>query len=325
MKKLLIISALALLALTLATTAYAAPFGVARTHGNFSSTTEACAGCHWTHSGVAAKLLNAGTDTTTFCNSCHTDNAKTPYNTNTGVNQDYSNTATTADSAAGGFVTTATVVDTSQHILGGTAVPAGTANLTGNFTCGSCHDPHAGATNIENGNRLLRTQPGPAAGGATAFIIDTTSKLTTGYKSGFTAFCGSCHDMLVTGTDTGHTALNNANTGNTNKYRHSTDVLVATGAANIKGTSLSLGFSKDLITGTPLEFGADGITGGTDDKISCITCHRAHGTKAAANVSYGSYTGVKNTAGVGGSVLLRMDKRGVCFNCHGAGVNNVPN
>lgn len=331
MRKALLISAFALLAMMLATPAFAA-FTQARTHGGFDNQTEGCAGCHTTHAGKAAKLLRYGTDTTTFCQYCHDVNTSTPYDTKEGKSQQY-DTLAWVNSPAGGFTNTWGVISTSQHILGGTVVPGGDTNLTGNFTCGSCHDPHAGAALIENGNRLLKADPGPDAAAAPQpqIVIDATTKLTTNYKTGFTGWCGDCHNMLKAGTDSGHTAYNNANTGNNDKYRHAVGITLddTIGSGNVKNGTKNVAFSKDLYTGTPLELGADGLAATADDTVSCITCHRAHGTKAAAPGTYSSFSTVKNNAGNtltnSGSVLLRMDKRGVCFNCHGAAANNLPN
>lgn len=320
MRKALLISAFALLALMLATPAFAD--WPARTHGGFDAATEGCAGCHTTHSGSAAKLLRYGTDTTTFCEYCHNDNTRTPYNTNTGKSQQKTDNVW-VDSPAGGFGTFMGITVTSEHVLGGTIVPGGDTNLTGAFTCGSCHDPHAGAATVDAGNRLLKANPGPTAGATPSIIIDSATMVTTNYRSGFSGWCGSCHNMLNAGTDSGHTAYNTAATGNTNKFRHAMGVTLTAGTTVRTGTA-DLTFNKDLLTGTPLEVGADNTAGTADDTLGCITCHRAHGTKAAAPTSYSSYTSVKNDAGVGGSVLLRMDKRGVCFNCHQAATKNLP-
>lgn len=67
-------------------------------------------------------------------------------------------------------------------------------------------------------------------------------------------------------------------------------------------------------------------TPGITDWIECLTCHRAHGTKATMS-GFASEAGMESVLGVNGlpsnpyvgnevSALLRVDDRGVCQGCH---------
>jgi hypothetical protein len=77
-----------------------------------------------------------------------------------------------------------------------------------------------------------------------------------------------------------------------------------------------------VATGTPLEIWTSGFSG-LPDKVACLTCHRAHGATAVMEDWAADWP---RDPGVGGrsntSALLRMDNRGTCYNCHGAGLYN---
>ncbi len=80
--------------------------------------------------------------------------------------------------------------------------------------------------------------------------------------------------------------------------------------------------------------GTSAAGAGTSLSRSCVACHVAHGTSAAANVvDDPANPGTDFNAGVadsgsvsggslaGGSVLLRMDGRTICLRCHASNVN----
>lgn len=332
--------------------AFAAP-ALAWTHGNFSATTDACAGCHVAHAAQAPKLLKTGPTQTQFCFLCHGDGgASAPYDVKIGKT---TVGVTTYASTAGGFCEQQGTALTSRHnvwgLMGETGdtidedtkqffVPGSTEVFTGSgFVCSSCHDPHAGggvpdgsgyidgSVSPEINPRLLRKSI--TVGNATysglnvAFGFETVGTFTYGnpsvdsgvyrvieYASGSTNWCGGCHFKFNVGTDSGHTA------DAWGMYRHAfgveLDAVVRSGTYNLPNTAFDH---------TPLETVKTSDTG--DDVLACLTCHRAHSSTVAASGWASSWPrsegGTSST-----SALLRMDNRGVCFNCHDAAQYNLP-
>jgi hypothetical protein len=225
-----------------------------------------------------------------------------------------------------------------------TAIPGSPNTITGgDFRCGSCHDPHDGGT-VPNENNLITG----AAGAANPRLLrrsitvsgDTYNDLFVGFKfsatvgtftygspsvdsgvyrvtdyvSGSSAYCGSCHNIFNVGTDSGHTLTYGM-------YRHAFDITLT------EGTYIKTGTRRVppnvTFNGTPLEIGA----AGNEERVACLTCHRAHSTTATASGWASSWPVDPTYSSSAGntSALLRMDNRGVCFNCHGAAVYNLPN
>jgi len=185
-------------------------------------------------------------------------------------------------------------------------IPGGTRTLTGNgLMCSSCHNPH-GTTNP----RLLKTSILGIDGltvGFTMGDVGNNAKIVTAYVYGSSKWCGSCHDKFKT--------LNNDGTigeGHANYYlgmwRHP-----------LGGHILPPpGFNSSLATGTPPEQGRYGIR-----LVACLTCHRAHSTTAIATGYALNWPRDPVAPGSGTtSALLRMNNRGICYNCHGAGQYN---
>jgi len=351
--------------------AFAAP-ALAWTHGQFSATTDACAGCHVAHAAQAPKLLKAGPLQTTFCFLCHGDGCvSAPYD----VEDGYTSVSGVAYPSTGsGFVNQFVDADSdgvvdageltairSRHTVEGyladsssgagawdgsstlTAIPGSPNTITGgNFRCSSCHDPHDGGrvpdgSNIIGGSasnanpRLLRrsitvsgeTYTGLYVGfkysstvGTFTYgspSVDSGVYRVTEYVYGSTDYCGACHDRFKAPTDSGH------GSGYAGMYRH------AFGITLTEGTYIKAGTHRTppnvTFNGTPLEIGASG----TLERVACLTCHRAHSTTATAQGWASSWPRDTYPGGtIGTSALLRMDSRGVCYNCHGAAQYNVP-
>lgn len=309
------------------------------THYNFSLTTEGCAGCHVTHVADAKFLLNKGPSQTDFCYGCHQSFLASPYDVEKGrikpVGAVKNGTVYNASTAGGfNFLAGNQFLATSIHNVETPGVAASgdfdaaripgvintTNPLTGGFRCGSCHDPHAGD---KFNDRLLRVTPitgggtvGDAAGTAVDFVYNTTTLVVSDYGSSQTAlnnlnnWCGTCHNRFNVGDNAGR----NLNNG---KYRHAMGVAV-------DPTKTTL----DAYLGVK---SADNLAYNNKNYINCLTCHYAHGSDKAKMDTYTSWKrdfASTDTDGSGNftetdSTLLRMDKRGVCFDCHGAAANNV--
>lgn len=350
-KSCLAIAAFLFCALVFATPAFA------WTHGQFTATTDACAGCHVAHAAQGSKLLKAGPTQTQFCFLCHGDSAiSAPYDVKNGLT---SVSGVAYPSTGGGFVqqyngSTETAV-TSRHNVWGLVgesgsvvdeaykvfvVPGGTNGLTGDgFVCSSCHDPHGGgatpdASGYVTGSatapnpRLLRksitVQDSAYTDLYVSFKVESVGTFTyqgvssgvyrvTEYKSGSTKWCGACHNRFKNSIgDDNITGAGHA-TRYFDMWRHPMQVHAV----------LPTGSDGSVATGTPLETGTSGV-GGTPDYVACLTCHRAHAT--TATMAGWALNWLRDGGGTGTtSALLRMDSRGVCYNCHGAGEYNCWN
>jgi len=326
------------------------------THGDFANNSKGCADCHVTHAATAQKLLKFGTNQTTFCLGCHGQDAMaSPFDVRNGkimktanwdaTNGNVVNTAYWADnswinpSLAGGFnksynfgdtdtydaVTSIHNVRGSQGAFGPIAgvtsyeyvddavyntIPGGTGTL--DFECGSCHDPHAGGAYTDNSGsknpRLLKEKLFAKTGLMVQMTINDATNVPTGYTAGFNTWCGGCHDIFDTSATT--RAGYNLEGGRT-KYMHQ---------FNKKVYDTVYGGSTNPYTVAWLALETDA----GDKEISCITCHRAHGSSAEAlpvsftrYASYKTYDGNNSTTTTGeGSALLRLKQRDVCFKCH---------
>lgn len=333
---------------------FAAP-AFAWTHGQFSATTDACAGCHVAHAAQAPKLLKTGPTQTQFCYLCHGDGAASaPYDIKDGKTSDGTNTY---PSTAGGFERwwdgSQYKTVTSRHNIWGLVgesgsvidetykvyqIPGGTGtNQIGGsgFVCGSCHDPHDGGK-VPDGSGYITgssTSANPRLLRRSITVIDSaytdlyvSLKMSTvgtftyqgvssgvyrviEYKSGSTRWCGACHNRFKTSNRD-----SSLGSGHANYYfgmwRHPMDGHVVPPP----------GFDGSIDTGTPLE------KPGSVYHVSCFTCHRAHGSPAAKTGWASSWPRDVDLGGTSTtSALLRMDNRGTCYNCHGAGQYNCWN
>jgi cytochrome c553 len=158
--------------------------------------------------------------------------------------------------------------------------------------------------------------------------------LSTDINKGMSGWCAGCHDNYLEPkatftkasdgtTYTASATTYNAGDGNGLRLRHrhpinvQLDAYQKGGSALVTATALPLAHSLD-----------ESSTGGVNqmsDWIECLTCHRAHGTKAtmtgwATKTSFdqspnpwiSSVSGDPNSE----SALLRMNNRGVCEACH---------
>lgn len=332
MRKMLLIVLVATVAvLMFSGSAFAQNFysdGFTKTHYGFTTAAEGCAGCHVTHTATVAKLLKFGATQTDFCYYCHDNITSSPYDVESGRtlgnDPDGAGPGVPGVSAStagffgisgssyyggGGTMTSRHAVEnrtTPGAALANTAIPGNSTSngFTGGFKCGSCHDPHAGD---KANDRLLKSYiwEGQTALATTVdFVYNGTSLIVSDYaptasaRDAINGYCALCHGKFNVG-DNGAKTLNNT------KYRHAIGVQVAKNT-----TQLPLG-NKDNAN--------DAVD---KNQLLCLTCHYAHGTnKAALSAAYNSWSTDEGT--FSGSVLLRLDKRGVCYDCHGAAEKNL--
>ena len=333
MKRTVLILVLAMLMVFAVSGVASAAVNYTLTHSGFTGDTAACAGCHVTHSAnVAYLLIGTGTTQTAFCYICH-EGDSSPYDVEDGMIQKKdapSNTSWLATdvvpSMAGGFgfksagkaysqytatsrhdvdtPTVAGVVYNEAQIPGG----FGAGTEVGSFRCGMCHDPHG--TNTANSRLLRETIFGATynnvvlnvygGAGSNAFQVQNYGT-TLANAQAINNWCGTCHDNFNVGNDAGKTIGASKN----NHYRHPVGVNIPT----------TTGFDTSLDTGVPLSGSA----------ISCLTCHRAHGSSAQMTSGYTTSWRNDDNALKYGSALLRRNDRGVCSQCHGGAQRNLEN
>ncbi len=296
-------------------------------HGNYTATTDACAACHRAHTGVQAFLLNASGTMTDFCDSCHgtgalganTDvqdgvyqsNRQSPYNTSSvpggalngggfsfaSVRRDWTGTTWTAP-YSGTVTSKHNLDDPTQKVWGSGANDSSLTTMQ--LQCTSCHDPHGTntyrLTTTINNTSVPWTDEGSPTKSYTTLPWNQNSSVTSNFS--ISAWCTACHTRYyATVAGSGSTTAYTID----NKYRHRIDM--PGNPSNTATFILPLG-------------------GSVDQKVNCLTCHVPHGTNATVT-GYASskYSRPDNsTTGLdpGGqpSVLLRLDNRGVCENCH---------
>lgn len=277
-------------------------------HGGYSATTDACAGCHRTHTAPAARLLLAASPD--LCFTCHgTTGTGADTNVMDGVYLERDGIVETPVEGApnhglkgGGFqqalmdtdvLTTTTAVlipTTSSHIFDGSAgtawgngtIGSGPGAIGFGLSCVSCHDPHG-----SDAYRILRPIPTDSGAATTVTVTDETDKTYTvndtdnfyisqnyGVQgSELAAWCSQCHTRYLASSGSGHTDSGDP----IFTFRHSTI------------------------------------------NVSCVSCHVAHGSSATA-VGYAGAVPWPDGSTIPNedarSSLLRLDNRGVCYFCH---------
>lgn len=315
MNKFLIVLVVAVISALVLTPAVSANGGP---HGGFTPTTDACAGCHRTHTATSPGLLVAATTTYEHCMTCHGTNG-TGADTNvqdgkftatrSASTEGEANTANNANLLGGGFDFYKGVATTSSHSVTGTTAAAWgngvnrglTANITGgNLDCASCHDPH-GSPNY----RILHTSINGRA--VSVGQVDEGAKDydTEKWGAGQSSLCAACHNSYhQTIAGSGSSAAVAATGG----YAHRVDMSYSyNGNLNPETTGLG-GFFLPL------------AETGTNNTVVCQTCHLPHGSSSvmsgfANGGPLGNQTLPGNTTATD-SALLRLDNRAVCQVCH---------
>jgi len=284
-------------------------------HGGYTATTDACAGCHRTHTAPGPRLL-VQNDTFLLCMSCH-GTAGTGADTNvedgfflSTRSPSTEGTANTADNApllAGGFANYKTVATTSSHDVSNTVTNAWgngvNRGLTGALAagealnCASCHDPHGSAN-----YRIIKATVNGV--GVTVTQVDEGAAKdydNENWPADLSNVCAACHGSYhVTTAGSGSDVAQVATGG----YTHRVDMPFNYGG-NVNPETVGFGGFNLPLAGT---------------NVVCSTCHLSHGSSSAmAFFADGGPTGVGTLPGnttATDSALLRLDNRGVCEVCH---------
>ncbi len=258
-------------------------------HGGFTATTDACAGCHRSHSAQTTQLLT--TNEPGLCLSCHDGSGA-----NTNV---IDGTYFGAGLRGGGFSnalmdvaldnSAVTTPVTSSHTMNGSlgtlwgngAINSG-AGPSYFMVCTDCHNPHGEST-----YRMLR--PIPVDSGATVPVaipdqsptVYTVSDPNNRYigeaygslSGNISSWCSQCHTRYLAGSGSGHADSGDA----IFPFRHNTFA------------------------------------------VPCIVCHVSHGTSATMGTHSGAVAWPDDSNSPNGdarSSLLRGNNRAICVNCH---------
>ncbi|GAW93582.1 cytochrome c3 family protein [Calderihabitans maritimus] len=272
-------------------------------HAYYLDDTNLCSNCHKTHTALGPNLLRVET-TNDSCLSCH-DGTGSKYDILNGT-VDMGPYGDPLASPAGPFGDVVMGVTThvySRHSIGAEVynAPGGNPLGTGDewqesLGCASCHDAH-GSPNYrmltvitpDNNNVSVR---------AYAYTDEAGGQERVNYVSGMSEFCMGCHRDLYAGSGSGSNPKTDAYTERyLGKYMHPV------------GVAPKYYERGELTTTLPLE----GTSGDNRDKITCLTCHLAHGSQSATEDTGDTYND-------GGddlvNYLLRRDYRGVCQDCH---------
>jgi predicted CXXCH cytochrome family protein len=314
-------------------------------HADFTTNPDGCAACHRVHTATSGNLIKDPSGTA-MCQTCHQGGAGADTDVMNGKyitsgESDHTWGDPNMNLLGGGFTTiqsTGTDV-TSKHKMGVNMVPYGADPNTGpgayvTLKCLSCHGAHPDRFH-PNQYRLLRIRPngssfdrpvnwnGPwtdstetvQSSDPAAYRAYTdkdwdserpgTQVYTMNYKNGQDVWCVACHTRYTTRQDT--TPYNAGDIfGNVMRYRHNTDSMISGVVDPING------LHYDLTTDLPLNHPT---ANPAQDTMSCLTCHRSHGTDAVMSATAAMDASDRGTLPLG-STLLRRNQRGVCTNCH---------
>jgi cytochrome c553 len=246
---------------------------------------------------------------------------------------------------------------TGSHMLLATAAPYGSA-VSGSLIsleCVSCHTPHDGpnyrllrqqpgditgtlisvpwnappdVTTTDPDGKTITVKDyayaeqsfgtGIVYDPATRTFSGTSAEVTRNYRAGIAEWCTACHSRYMTRSDLEAYDAGDAE-GATPRYRHAVGVPIKSAFNHYLGATVSYDFQTDLPLEDKGNTGTGAIGRTDDDAMTCLTCHKAHGSSAvmtgsavlASDGDRGSLPADTN------SMLLRLNNRQVCQTaCH---------
>jgi predicted CXXCH cytochrome family protein len=314
---------------------FAVPAGLAVAdngpHGGYTATTDACAGCHRSHTAASGKLLLA--DVPNLCYDCH-GSAGTGADTNVvdgvylardGVSETPPEGVDTRGLKGGGFVNALMNTDrdavavsapaTSSHLVNGStgiawgngAIGSG-AGASISLSCTSCHDPHGRASSTHAATyRLLRSVP---LSSNASLNVDVTDEVTKTYTvvSATNDYFGEPYagpGNIVPTPAPGVTPIPASKAQDLSYWCVECHTRYMAPKGSYKTNSGDGTFTYEHRT----------VTSSTH----CLRCHVAHGSPAKMGTLSGSVPWPDHATSPSGdarSSLLRLDNRGVCQGCH---------
>jgi predicted CXXCH cytochrome family protein len=240
-----------------------------------------CSDCHTMHysergtrpeqaqaGGPFPKLLMART-VNNLCLSCHDG-------TNTDAPDVIASVTYTPDPVGGYFANSGGIASNKGHDLGmalGKTPPGGTDSMI--LSCASCHDPH-GNSNYRN----LLLNPKGSANNADVNVVATQTKVADGpggnrpadvynpsnivYRSGMSEWCNDCHNNFHGTSETGSPEP---------WFRHPQDVTI-NGSTHADYSH----WSGTILNRVRVQSPNDTTIPSTDDRVFCLSCHKAHGS-----------------------------------------------
>jgi len=248
-----------------------------------------CSDCHTIHyseggirpdraefGGPFPKLLLSST-VNTLCLSCHDG-------TDTDAPDVVAPVTYTSDPAGGYFANSGGIASNKAHNLSmasGEIPPGGTDSLV--LSCSSCHDSH-GNSNYRNllpnpagsGNSTdvsvvasqIKTADGP--GGNSPDDVYAPSNIT--YRSGMSEWCNDCHTNYHGISETGSPEP---------WFRHPQDISIS-GSSHADYSHWSGTISNRIKVQSP----NDTTVPSTDDRVFCLSCHKAHSSSKKNSLIY---------------------------------------
>jgi hypothetical protein len=213
--------------------------------------------------------------------------------------------------------------------MGGVADPVNATSPGGDYPstslgCSSCHDPHGnehfrmlyGIGHVEAGDYTFMA-PSPDAVGLNIHGAGESQSNHTAYRSGMSAWCGNCHgDFHDNSTQLIHPSGSAMGASIAQTYNLYNGTVDQTGGSQATAYLPQVAFEALGMT-------TDSTGGPTaTSQVSCVTCHRAHGSSGPNigrwdfNVTFLHEDGVESGSYQIPDPYNNLNQRSLCNKCH---------